>query len=185
MYYSMALFIHIVGAIGMFVMLGVEWLTLAHLQRAPSVESVREWLGVVGSVRRVGGVSMLAIVVAGFYMMAVAQIDAAWLMVAVGALVALIVLGTVLTARRMKAIGRAMTAPGGPISPALDAALHHPLLVVALRLRVAVVLGIVFLMTVKPDLSGSLLTMGVALVAGLVAALPAISSTPARTQSTT
>jgi len=50
--------------------------------------------------------------------------------------------------------------------------LHHPLLWIAIQTRVAIALGIVFLMTVKPDLSRSLLTIGVAIVLGLVSALP-------------
>jgi hypothetical protein len=37
---------------------------------------------------------------------------------------------------------------------------------------VAITLGIVFLKTAKPDLGGSLLTIGVAIVLGLALALP-------------
>lgn len=39
-------------------------------------------------------------------------------------------------------------------------------------LGAAMALGIVFLMTVKPDLGASLLTIGVAIVLGLASALP-------------
>ena len=41
-----------------------------------------------------------------------------------------------------------------------------------IRLRVAIALGIVFLMTAKPDLAGALLSMGIAIVLGLVPSLP-------------
>jgi hypothetical protein len=37
---------------------------------------------------------------------------------------------------------------------------------------VAIALGIVFLKTTKPDLIGSLITIGVAILLGLVSALP-------------
>jgi hypothetical protein len=40
-----------------------------------------------------------------------------------------------------------------------------------MQVRVAIALGIVFLMTVKPDLTGSLLAIGVAAGLGLIVAL--------------
>ncbi len=40
----------------------------------------------------------------------------------------------------------------------------------------AIAMGIVFLMTFKPDLKGSLLAIAVAAVLGLVTALPAVAS---------
>jgi hypothetical protein len=50
--------------------------------------------------------------------------------------------------------------------------LHHPLLWIASQIRAVITLGIVFLMSVKPDLIGWLLTIDVATVLGLVSALP-------------
>jgi hypothetical protein len=50
-----------------------------------------------------------------------------------------------------------------------------PLLWLAIQTRVAIALGIVLLMSVKPALSGSLLTIGVAIVLGLVSTLPTLS----------
>jgi hypothetical protein len=38
-------------------------------------------------------------------------------------------------------------------------------------MRVSIALGIVFVMTVKPDLSGSLLTIGIAIILGLASSL--------------
>jgi hypothetical protein len=49
--------------------------------------------------------------------------------------------------------------------------LNHPLLRIGIQTRVAIGLGIVFLMTIKPDLVGSLLTIGVATVLGVASAL--------------
>jgi hypothetical protein len=100
--YSITLFLHIVGALGFFVALGLEWTSLRQLRRATTAEHLREWLRV--------------------------------------------------------------STP----SPRLD----HPLLWIASQTRVVITLGIVFLMSVKPDLIGSLLTIDVATVLGLVSALP-------------
>lgn len=115
---------------------------------------------------------MVTILVAGFYMMAIAQIGGAWIIVAFWSLVLLSVLAVTLSFRRMAAIGRAVTIETGPVSPSLRHLLRHPLLWIGIQTRVAIALGIVFLMTLKPDLSGALLAIGVAIVLGLVSALP-------------
>jgi hypothetical protein len=171
-YYPIALFVHIVGALGFFVALGVEWISLRQLRGATTVEQVREWMRVATRVRRLGMAAMLTLLVSGFYMMAIAQVGGAWLIVAFWSLVLLAILAATLSFRRMAAIGRAVTVETGPLSPTLRQLLQHPLLWIAIQIRVAIALGIVFLMTVKPALSGALLTIGVAIVLGLVSALP-------------
>jgi hypothetical protein len=174
-YYAMILFMHIAGALGFFVALSVEWISIRRLRGATTAEQVGEWMRVATSVRRLGMASMLALLVSGFSMMAIAQIGGAWLIVAFWSLVVLALLAVTLSFRRMRTITRAMAADAGAISASLHALLSHPLLWIAIQIRVAIALGIVFLMTVKPDLIGSLLTVGVATVLGLILALPILS----------
>jgi hypothetical protein len=172
MVYSIALFIHIVGALGFFAALGLEWASLRHLRRATTTNQIRERLRDAAGVRRVGMASMLTLLASGFYMMVIAQVGGAWLIVAFWSLVLLSILAVALSFRRMAAIGRAVTAEDEPVSSALRHLLHHPLLWIAIQTRVAIALGIIFLMTVKPDLGGALLTIGVAAMLGLASALP-------------
>lgn len=179
-YYAIALFLHIVGALGFFVALGLEWANLRHLQRATSAEQVRTWMSVLASERWLGGVSLVLLLLAGFYMTATVWRGVAWIAVALGALILLAVLAAVLSRPRMAAIGRAVATENGLLSASLYQQLHHPLLWVSIQTRVAIALGIVYLMTVKPDLNGSLLTISVAAVLGLVSALPALAANRAR-----
>jgi hypothetical protein len=88
--------------------------------------------------------------------------------------VLLVVVGAALSGRRMGAIGQSVAAESGPISSALRQRLDDPLLWASLRIRTGIALGIVFLMSVKPDLLGSLLTIGVAGVLGLAFSLPSL-----------
>jgi hypothetical protein len=67
--YTIALFLHIVGALGFFAALGLEWMSLYHLRRAATVEQVRSWMGVTSTVGRIGMPSMLTLLAAGLYMM--------------------------------------------------------------------------------------------------------------------
>jgi hypothetical protein len=174
-YYSVALFLHITGALGFFVALGVELISLRQLVRSTAAEQAQEWLRIAVGVRRLGFASMMLLLASGLYMMVIAQVGGAWLIVAFWSLVLLAILAVALSYRRMAAIGRALAAEVGPVSPALRNQLHYPLLWIAIKLRVAIALGIVFLMTVKPDLGGSLLVIGVAAVLGIAFAVPMLS----------
>lgn len=170
--YSIALFLHIVGGLGFFVALGLEWISLRRLEHATTSEQAREWLGVLGLLRRIGPASMGLILLAGFYMMATVWGGVAWIGIAFAAMILLAVLGAVLTGRRMAVVGRAVAAESGALSRAFRQRLHDPLLWASIQTRIAIALGIVFLMTAKPELGGALLTIGVAIILGLVSAWP-------------
>ena len=170
-FYSIALFLHIVGALGLFVALGLEWMSLFNLRRATTTEQAREWLSAFGLLRWVGPISMGTILLPGFYMMA-RWGGIAWIGIALAAMILLAVVGAVLTGSRMAAIGRAVLAESGSLSPAFRQRLHDPFLWTSIQARVAIALGIVFLMTVKPGLAGALLTIGVAIILGLASTWP-------------
>lgn len=171
-YYAIALFFHIVGALGFFIALGLEWTRLHQIRSATTSEQVRASIQLYNSVRRFGMASMLTILVFGVYLTAVAWRSAAWITVALGSLVMIVTLTVVLTRPRIAAIDRALPAEKGLLSPTLRQLVDHPILWFSIQTRVAIALGIVFLMTVKPGLGGSLLTIGVATVLGLAISLP-------------
>ncbi len=170
--YTIILFLHIVGALGLFASLGLEWASLAYARRASSAEGAREWLSLRSWVRRLGPGSLALLLLSGLYMMATSWGGVAWIIVALGALVLIAIIGGVLTGTRQGPIERAAAAERGGVSPALRQQLNDPLLWVSIELRTAIAMGIVFLMTVKPDGVGSLLTIGIAVVAGLALSLP-------------
>jgi hypothetical protein len=170
--YSVALFLHIVGALGLFVALGLEWTGLRQMRSATTSDQIRAWMRLLGSTRGVGMAAMLTILVSGLYMMVTAWGATAWIAMSLGALVLGVVLTLALTGPRMAAIGRALASEKGPVSHSLHTLVNHPDLWISIQTRVAAALGIVFLKVVKPDLGGSLLVMGVVIVLGLVSALP-------------
>ena len=173
--YSIALFLHIVGALGFFVALGLEWVTLRHLRRARTVEQVREWIRLPAEMGWVGMVAMVILLAAGVYMMITVWGGKAWIIISLGSLVPMSILGMVVSQRRMVAIERSVTIEHGTVSPTLHQLLWDPLLWLSMQTRVAIAVGIVFIMTVKPSLSGSLLTIGVAIILGLAPFLLTLS----------
>jgi hypothetical protein len=173
--YSLALFIHIVGALGLFIGLGLEWASLWYLRRATTAEQAQQWLLVFALLRRLYPAAWAAILLAGIYMTATVWGGVAWIGVAFAAMFLLPILGAAISGRRLAAIGPALTAEQGWLSPALRQQLRDPLLWVSIQVRLAIAVGIVFLMTVKPGLGEALLALGLAVVLGLASALPAWS----------
>lgn len=171
--YSIALFLHIVGALGLFVALGLEWAGLLNLRRAATIEQAREWFKLFTSLRRLNALIWLAILIPGFYMAATVWRGAAWISIALAAVVLLAVLGAALGRRQMGSIGQALSMESGPLSTSLRQQVGSPLLWFSLWIRTAISLGIVFLMSVKPGLLGALVSMGVAVFLGWIFSLSA------------
>ena len=65
--HSIVLYVHIVGALGLFVALGLEWTALARLRGAATAEEARGALGALAPTRVIGPLSLAAILVAGLY----------------------------------------------------------------------------------------------------------------------
>ena len=181
MLYVMARFVHVVGAVGMFVVLGLEWASHAQLRRARTVEQVREWAQLSRMTRWLGPASMLALLVPGFYMTGTAwKGSAPWINLGFGSLVVIGVIGAVAGRPMGKAV-RAALAEQGTLSPGILAGLRAPLPWISLQVRAALLLGIVYLMTSKVALRESMGALGVALVIAMVSCVLSLRARPQTT----
>lgn len=177
MMYHIALFAHITGVLIYFVGVGVEIMVLRGLRRARTVEQVRMWLQTTQGTRKLFRLSTVLILVAGIYMtISVWGIWTPWINVAFVVLIIFNALGPLVNGRRYKAIGHAIgafarAAAGDEITADLEGRIHDPVLRTSVHVMAAASLGIVFLMTVKPDLFGSLATMAATVVVGWLSAL--------------
>jgi hypothetical protein len=172
--YTLALFVHIVGVIGVFVGIGIWLFAVAALRRAQSVEQVRTLarLTVTSGNLTVGGVLLLA--AAGIFMVVTTWgWQTAWIDVATVSVALLAPFGAGVIDPRIRALAKAANeAPEGPLPASLAVRTRDPLLSVGLHIYVAVLLGIVFLMTIKPALVVAILAMVVAVALGLASGLP-------------
>jgi hypothetical protein len=170
--FSIALFLHIMGALGVSVALGLEWIGMSQIRRTTAPQEIRAILKIVQSTAQFGFASMLSTVITGFYMVLNGVGWVPWILVVLGALLLVIVLTRALTAPRMAAIGRALGMEKGSVSPAFHNLMNDRMLWISIQTRVAIVLGIILLKIATPGLSGSLLTIGVAIVLGIFSTLP-------------
>src|SRR6266480_3750733 len=111
--YAIVVFLHIVGALGLFAALGLEWASLYNLRRVATAGQAREWAKLLSALRLVGGASALTILVTGIYLMATRWGGQGWIGAGLGGLVLIAVLGATLTGRRAGAIVRAVAADAG------------------------------------------------------------------------
>jgi hypothetical protein len=169
---SIALFLHIVGALGFFVALGLEWTGLREIRGAALPEQVRAWMGILKNTTRLGIPSMLTLLITGVYMVMTDVGWVAWILVVLGALVLAMALSMVFTRPRMAAIGQALAREKSPVSPSFRSVANHPVLWISIQTRAAIALGIVFLKIAQPDLGGSLLVIGISIFLGVLSALP-------------
>ncbi|HLO17659.1 MAG TPA: hypothetical protein VK206_22705 [Anaerolineales bacterium] len=172
--YAIALFLHIVGALGFFVVQGLEWIGLLQIRNTILREEARTIMGLVKRTNRLAFVSMLTAVTTGIYMMLTVWHGVPWILVVLGAFVLESVLFVVLNRPRVAAIEQALTTEEGSVSKNFQDLANHPILWISIHTRTAILLGIVFLKIAKPDLDGSLLTIGIAIVLGLASTLPVL-----------
>jgi hypothetical protein len=170
--YELALFAHIVGALGAFVGLGLEWQGRRRLSRTATVGELREFERLGATLRVLQSVAGAALVLAGLCMTLTVWGFRAWIVTGLGGLLSLVVLGAMTgqrTARLLAGIGTVK-----PLLPAARQAVHDPILSGSLRLRVALALGVVFLMVTKPGVVGALATIGIAIAAAVLLSVPAL-----------
>jgi hypothetical protein len=154
--YSIALFLHIVGALLLFVTLAVEGVALGQLRLARTAEAARGAAALLKVNRIVGPVSALAVLIPGLYMTATTWGWVAWIVVALASWVLIAVLGA-LNGIRILALER---------SQALLSGSKNPIFVISWSTRVGIAVGVVFLMSVKPGAVAAALTILIAAVAG-------------------
>jgi len=166
--YSIALFLHVTGAVLLFAAITVEGIALRLLRRARTAEEARSAAQLLQLNRMVGPLSALGVLIPGLYMTATTWGWVAWILVALAAWALIAVFGAV-NGVRIVALARSLATESGAIGPGVRARIGEPAFIVSYFARVGLVLGVVFLMTVKPETVGSVSAIVVGAAAGVVA----------------
>jgi Predicted integral membrane protein (DUF2269) len=170
--YNIVLFVHVIGAIGYFLGIGILLFILLGLRWAQRVEHVRALIHLNALSAPVSAASAVLLLVTGLYLALVAwSLLTSWILVALISLLLVVPTSAALIAPRRIALVKqlAREAPGGELSEALERYIDDPVLATVCTTVAALLLGLVFLMTTKPNLVGSLIVMVVALLLGLAA----------------
>jgi hypothetical protein len=167
--YSLVLFIHVVSAIGMFIALAAEGPIVFRIRFAQSVEEARFFTRAFQRLRVIAIPSFAGVLVAGMYMASKWGKGFFWIPLALGATLLIMLIGGLVTGIRMARLRKVLSGTENNVSiEALSALTRDSALLLSYGLRMGLGLGIVFLMTAKPDLLGSLGALAAGCVAGLL-----------------
>ena len=171
---AVLVFCHILGAIGLFVVLAFERLCLSKLQDSRSREHAREWIAICSILPRLRIPSVLLILVPALYWTFTTWRGIPWVYVSLLAVVAAAVTGKIMSTRAFEHLAQAVDSDPFPSPDTLPRALWGRLWG-SLRIRTGLVVGLLAIMVMKPDAieSVSLLGTGVllALLQGLYSGL--------------
>jgi hypothetical protein len=172
--YSLALFAHVCGVIGIFAGMGVWVFGIGALRHSQRVEQARLLTTLITASSNLVVGSIVLVGVAGFYMaITVWGIQTTWIIVATVSFILLAPIGLLVIEPRVRAIAKqARDIPDGPLPQTLAVRVHDPSLGVGLSIYIAVLLDIVFLMTYKPPTDIALLTVAAAVALGTLASVP-------------
>lgn len=170
MWYALALFVHILGAIALFVAVSLIIIAFVRLRQASTLEQVREWAIVL----QVAGKSMiflaLIILIPALYMVSAAwEFTTPWVLAALITFVALAIMGATVNGRNIeRVVALARVAKPGPIPDELRAQLLAQRLWLTETIRLTLLVGILSLMTIKPDMLFSWLILVGMLLLGII-----------------
>ena len=168
--YSLVLFVHVTAVLALCAALSIEVLSLHQLRRASSFTEVRRWIQPVPDLPLVTAASALVIFISGIYLtLRMSAFELAWPKVTIGALLLIAPFGAI-TGKRIRAIRQAC-GEAKAINSELMRRMQDPFLKVSLGIRIAVFLGIVLLMSAKPELWDSIIIVGVSALLGLLSSL--------------
>lgn len=170
MWYTLALFVHILGAIGLFVAVSLIVVAFVRMKQASTLEQIREW----ASVANLAGKSLifisLVILAPALYMVILAWgFITPWVMASLITFVVLAIMGATMNGRMIElVVAMAQAASPSLVPDQLRAQLMAPQLWLAEGVRLMLLVGILCLMTMKPDILFSLLTLVGMLILGIV-----------------
>ncbi len=175
MLYLIALFLHVTGALMLAGAMAIEWLCVTGLRKAASLDRARESLSVYSKLSMVGGIGMFLILIPGIYMAMIAWPNAAWVAVGFVGIILIGAIGGIMTGKKMRGMKKE-AARTVDLTPEFRKRAADNSLVLSIRLRTMLLLGIVYMMTVKPAMIGSIIVMVISIVLGFVPVGPRAAS---------
>lgn len=168
--YEIALFLHIVGVAGMFAGIGTSMAALHFARIAPNLGAIRALMAPGALAGKSIPIFSLLVLVTGAYLVEdVWDWDRPWIYLSLAAFLVLFAMGPLINARKIKAIGmEAGRAEGDAIPDGLRAKLDDPVLSTSETTMTLATVGIIYLMTRKPDFGESAVALAAFVLAGLV-----------------
>ena len=169
MFEKFALFIHIIGAIGLFAAMALQISGLAAFRRATTVEQVRGIISGSSKLLVLAPVSAILILVSGPYLMYLASkehYDVGWAGIAFAIFVIIGIIGGITSRRDAKIIQAEVDGSDDQFTDELRDMLHDTKFLTIPLVSIWTLSGVVALMVFKPDMAISVLIVAAAIAIG-------------------
>jgi hypothetical protein len=171
--YIVVLYAHLLGAVALFIGQGIEWTASSLFRGASSTEQVRAWLRVFKVSPPLSGIGIGALLLSGGYLASLSgAMKQGWIPASLLAIGVALLLGIAVIMPRMNKIRKTLPSLNEPVNAELRVRLSDPFLHSAIRIRVLLAVGILYLMAAKMSFTPSLVTLLMALVVGLLFSAP-------------
>lgn len=167
MIYKLALFLHVTGALFVSAAIAIEWICLILFRKTDTIQRIEESVGYYAKVGKLGDIGAFLLLIPGIYMMITVWNVASWAICGFFGLLSIGLIGGVVTGRTMKKIANLIKVQNQLVHE-LRQLLNNNSLWLSIKVRTAILLGVIFLMTAKPGLTGSIITLAASIVAGLL-----------------
>lgn len=169
MAYSIVLFVHVLAALLLASNMSIELLGLSRMRRANAVSEAQTWVNLCARIPAIAGICALVLLLSGGYLTSkMTGWGFGWPKVALGAMF-LIAPFASMTSKRMRRVRQELLNPANAAA-ALDR-INDRFLKVSLSVRSWILVGIIALMTTKPDLGISLLIIAISAAVGVLEGL--------------
>lgn len=158
-WYAAALFSHIAGALFLFAGLVLEWLAVSNSRRSLGRVRAHLWIRLLRSAPKFYVPAIVVVFFSGRYLASKVDWDQTWILAALAGLVAIGLIWLIFSLPRVRGIEKIASDNPSEFSAALRQRLNNPVLLASVRMRVALVFGILLLMVTKIDSSLSLIIM--------------------------
>lgn len=170
--YALILFLHLIGAVLLFLAFGIEWTAVSFLGKSSTPSEAQTWLRLGRLAPIVNGPALGLVILSGGYLASLTgAMKQGWIPATFLGIAVIVLLGITINVPFSRKI-RLATSEGGE---KLLSALRSKALPVSVRLRVFLALGIIFLMVGKLPFAKSMLALFAALVIGLLFSLPVLA----------
>jgi hypothetical protein len=146
--------------------LALEWLCIINMRKADSMERIRESVFNYSKLGKIGDIAAMLILVPGIYMMVAVWHDATWGIFGLLDLILIGAIGGMTTGRKMKEMSKILKTENE--HPQLGELAKSNSLWLSIGIRTAILLGVIFLMTVKPGFAGSIITIVLSIILGVL-----------------
>jgi hypothetical protein len=159
--YNLALFIHILGVITLFAALALVQRGGARLRQARTVEHARLWLSLLQPTGRMFPSAAVMLFLSGLFMAdQVWSFTTPWVVVGFVTLAAMMIVGSTVTGRGLARAGRmSASSDEGPLPEELRGLISAPAQWVSASGLSGAGIGVVWLMTTKPDWTVSIVVV--------------------------